>query len=82
MADAGIPETVVLNVTGEDAYEIQPDASFAENYGWDEDSGGGSEASASPPGGSGGTRRQPSTPAPGHEKTPQQPPRRERYACA
>jgi len=73
-------ETVVLTVSGEGAYEIEADSSFAEKYGWEDDSGGGSAKSTSSPSGSGGTRRQPSTPAPGHEKTPQQPPRRERYA--
>ncbi len=74
-------ETLVMTVTGENAYELEPDTSFAENYGWDDDSGG-SEASSAPGGGSDGGRRQPATPAPGFEKTPQRPPSRERYADA
>jgi competence protein ComEC len=74
-------ETVVLTVSGEGTYEIEPDSSFGKDYGWDDDSGG-SAASSSPPNGPSGARRLPITPAPGHEKSPQQPPRRERYACS
>jgi competence protein ComEC len=71
-------ETLVMTVTGEGAFDLEPDASFAERYGWEEDGEGGSSASSppdDPP-----SRRQPATPAPGFEKTPQRPPRRERYA--
>ena len=74
--------TLVLTVTGEGTYELAPDASYAEQYGWDDDDG---EANSSDPSGDGSTgrsRRRPATPPPGYEKTPQRPPRRERYAHA
>jgi competence protein ComEC len=79
--DAG---TVVLSVTGEGAYELAEDTTFAERYGWDDDDDDKQAGASGPPGsGSAGrTRRPPATPAPGHEKTPQRPPRRERYADA
>jgi beta-lactamase superfamily II metal-dependent hydrolase len=74
-------ETLVLSVTGEGTYELEPDSSFSDRYGWDDDSGGGGVSSSpSPSGSSGSSRRQPATPAPGFEKSPQRPPRRERYA--
>lgn len=75
--------TLVLIVTGEDAYELSPDDSYPEKYGWDDDGGEATEAS-DPSGGdsSGRTRRPPATPPPNFEKTPQRPPRRERYAHA
>jgi competence protein ComEC len=71
--------TLVMTVTGEDTYELQPDPSYAERFGWDED--GGSEASGGPTPGGGGSRerRPPVLPPPGFEKTPQRAPRRERY---
>jgi beta-lactamase superfamily II metal-dependent hydrolase len=73
--------TVVLTITGDETYSLEPDSSFAEKYGWDDDKGGGSEASGPQGGGPGGrTRKPPATPPPGHETTPQRPPRRERYA--
>lgn len=67
--------TLVLTVTGKDTYELQPDASYAEKYGWDDDddSGGGSTKKAGV--------RPPGPPPPGYEKTPQRPPRRERYGA-
>jgi len=74
-------ETLVMTVTGEDAYKVESDASFSEKYGWDDDSDGGGEASTPSGGGSSGrTRKPPATPPPGYEKAPQRPPRRERYA--
>lgn len=74
--------TVVLRVTGEDTYELAADTSYAENYGWDEDSGEGPQGSGPDGGGSGTARRKPSNPPPGYEKSPQRAPRRERYARA
>jgi competence protein ComEC len=75
-------ETVVMTVTGEGAYDLEPDPTFAERYGWDDDGSGDASSSSPSDGGSGKSRRQPATPAPGFEKTPQRPPRRERYAYA
>jgi competence protein ComEC len=69
--------TLVLTVIGKDTYELQPDVSYAEKYGWDDDddndSGGGSTKKAGV--------RPPGPPPPGYEKTPQRPPRRERYGA-
>lgn len=71
--------TLVLTVTAEGSYELQPDASYATNYGWDDDDDeGGSKREASTPGRGGGGARPPGPPPPGYEKTPQRPPRRER----
>jgi competence protein ComEC len=74
--------TLVLEVTGQDSYELEADDSFAENYGWDEDEddGGSKGESGGPRGGSGGTRPA-GPPPPGYEKTAQRPPRRERYGA-
>ena len=75
--------TLVLTVTGDGVYELSPDESYADNYGWDDEGGETTEASGPSGGGSGGrTRRPPATPPPNFEKTPQRPPRRERYAYA
>lgn len=65
--------TFVLRVTGKDNYELQSDTSYAAKYGWDhdDDDGGGSTKKAGV--------RPPGPPPPGYEKTPQRPPRRERY---
>ena len=89
VGDEHVPQTrdsgtLVLTATGEGAYELAPDASFAEQYGWDDDEGGEGAKSSGPSGGgsTGRTRRPPATPPPGYEKTPQRPPRRERYAHA
>jgi competence protein ComEC len=73
--------TVVWRVTGEESYELAADTSYAEKYGWD-DEGGSAEASGPTNGGGGRSRRPPATPPPDFEKTPQRPPRRERYAGA
>lgn len=75
--------TLVLTVTDEDGYDLAPDVSFAEQYGWDDDDGGELSKSSGPSGGgsAGRTRRPPTTPPPGYEKTPQRPPRRERYGA-
>ena len=72
--------TLVLTVSGEGTYDLQPDASYAENYGWDnDDDEGGSKRDTGTPGRGGGGARPPGPPPPGYEKTPQRPPRRERY---
>lgn len=72
--------TLVLEVTGDGAYELVRDDSFAERFGWDDDGGGTESDSARSPGGGGRERTPPRTPPPGYEKTPQRAPRRERYA--
>ncbi len=74
--------TLVLRVTGEGSYALEPDASYATDFGWDDDDGGDRAARTVPPGPSGRTRRPPAAPPPGFEKTPQGPPRRERYGRA
>ena len=72
--------TFVLEVTGEATYTLAADDSYAEQHGWDDDDDDGSGDSPDVSGGSGGrARRPPATPPPGFEKTPQRPPRRERY---
>lgn len=72
--------TFVLTVTGDGEYDLDADDSYAEKYGWDDDDDD-QKRSSGPSGGSGTrTRRPPATPPPDHEKTPQRPPRRERYA--
>jgi competence protein ComEC len=71
-------ETLVLIIDEDGTYELQPDPTYAERFGWDDDEeekGGGGTA---PPGGE-RTRRPPAVPPPGFEKTPQRAPRRERY---
>jgi competence protein ComEC len=67
--------TLVLSVSGDGSNELAADASYAEKYGWDDDddSGGGSTKKTGV--------RPPGPPAPGYEKTPQRPPRRERYGA-
>jgi competence protein ComEC len=76
--------TLVMTVTGEGAYELTADDTYAERYGWDDDEGGESSGAKGPSGGgtSARTRRPPATPPPGYEQTPQRPPKRERYAHA
>lgn len=71
--------TLVLRVTGEGAFELEADDSYAADFGWDDDDGGEKASRGSPVGPSVRTRRPPAAPAPGFEKTPQRPPRRERY---
>ncbi len=74
--------TIVLTVTGEGAYELGPDESYAERYGWDDDDDGGAKKGSAPPSGSPPrTRQPPNVPPPGYEKTPQRPARRERYGA-
>jgi beta-lactamase superfamily II metal-dependent hydrolase len=75
--------TLVLRLTGEGSYELYADKSYAERYGWDADDEDGKSAAPGGPGGGGTavrTRRPPATPPPGYERTPQRPPKRERYA--
>ena len=65
--DAGAPYRIILDSDG-----------YAEDYGWsdednDDDDGGGSKKGAG--------ARPPGPPPPGYEKTPQRPPRRERYGA-
>lgn len=74
--------TMVLTVTGDGTYELVADESYAERYGWDNDDGDGSSGPIGPKGGGTArrTRRPPAAPAPGYERTPQRPPKRERYA--
>lgn len=74
--------TLVLRVTGEGSYELEPDASYATDFGWDDGGGGDMAARTVPPGPGGRTRRPPAAPPPGFEKTRQRPPRRERYGRA
>jgi competence protein ComEC len=71
--------TLVMTVTGEGTYELEPDPTYAERFGWEDE--GGSKASGGTPPDSGGERRRrpPVVPPPGFENTPQRAPRRERY---
>lgn len=73
--------TFVLTVTGDGENALVADDSYADRYGWDDDDDG-EKRSSGPLGGGSSTRerRPPATPPPGYEKTPQRPPRRERYA--
>jgi competence protein ComEC len=75
--------TLVLTVTGGGGYDLAEDENFAQKYGWDDEDGDVAKTSGPSGGGSTGrTRRAPATPPPGYEKTPQRPPRRERYGHA
>lgn len=74
--------TLVLSVNGDGSYELAADESYAERYGWDDDDDddeGGSKREPGTPGRGSGGARPPGPPPPGYEKTPQRPPRRERY---
>jgi competence protein ComEC len=73
--------TLVMTVTGEGTYELASDESYAERYGWDDEDGDPAKLAGGPGGGGGAgqPRRIPRPPAPGFEKVPQSPPRRERY---
>ncbi len=71
--------TLVLSVTGQGAYVLEPDSTYAESYPWDDEDDEGKREVGTP--GGGGSTPPPTTPAPGYEKTPQRPHRGERYGA-